>query len=90
MLDYAVIEKLEHGEDYQITPKEDNIPTDEDNGTTIILRDLKLKNSISEEIFMRSMARRFSVLSDKFQVKINNKLLKKTKAHFKSIFLTIV
>ncbi len=86
VLDYSVIEKLEHGEDYQIIPEEDNTPTDDDDGTTIILRDLKLKNSISEEVFMRSMARRFSVLSDKFQVKINDKLLKKDEGPFQIYF----
>ena len=51
ILSYKVIEKLEHGEDYQITPKDDNVPTNDPDGTTIILRDLKIKNAIPEDIF---------------------------------------
>ena len=86
VMDYSIIEKLEHGKDYQITPKEDNILTDADDGTTVILRDLKIKNSIPEDAFMRSMARRFSVLSDKFQVMINDKILKKDEGPFQIRF----
>ena len=86
VLNYAIIEKLEHGEDYEIIPKEDNIPTDANDGTIVILRDLKIKNSISEDAFMRSMARRFSVLSDKFQVMINDKILKKDEGPFQIRF----
>lgn len=86
VLSYSVIEKLEHGEDYKIIPEEDDITTSEDDGTTVILRDLKLIKSIPKAIFMRSMARRFSVLSDKFEVKINDNVLKKDEGPFQIYF----
>ncbi len=86
VLDYSVIEKLEHGEDYEILPEEDNVATSDNDGTKVILRNLKLRNAIVEDIFMRSMARRFSVLSDKFQVQINDKILKKDEGPFQIYF----
>jgi len=86
VLNYEVIEKLEHGEDYEIIPQDDNVSTDENDGTTVILRDLKLRNAVPEDVFMRSMARRFSVLSDKFEVRINDKILKKDEGPFQIYF----
>lgn len=81
-LNYSAIEKLEHGENYEIIPDEDNVNTSEGDGTTIYLHKLKIKNAISQDTFMRSMARRFSVLSDKFEVKINDVVLKKDQGPF--------
>lgn len=85
-LNYSVIEKLEHGENYEIIPDEDNVSTSEIDGTTVNLRNLKIKNAIPSDIFMRSMARRFSVLSDTFQVKINDKILQKDEGPFQIYF----
>ena len=85
-MDYSVIEKLEHGEDFRVTPEEDNVTTAEKDGTTVYLRNLKLKQSIPKEKFMLSMARRFSVLSDKFKVIINDEILKKEEGPFQIYF----
>jgi len=86
VLDYGAIEKLGHGDDYKIEPSEDDVQTDEDDGTVVILRDLKLKNTITEEVFVRRIARRFSVLSDKFKITINNIQLKKDNGPFQIYF----
>ena len=76
-MDYSVIKKLELGQDYTIKVDEDNVPTTEKDRTTIILKKLKLKQTIPKESFILSMVRRFSIFSDKFKVKINGEELTK-------------
>ena len=85
-MDYALIKKLELGQHYEIDVDEDNVKTDEGDGTAITLKKLKLKQAISKEGFLLSMARRFSVLSDKFKVKINDELLTKKHIPFQIYF----
>ncbi|MEE9965098.1 MAG: ATP-binding protein [Propionicimonas sp.] len=45
------------------------------NGTEVRLTELQLKNRISSASFRRSMGRRFSILSNSFQVTLNNDVL---------------
>ena len=85
-MDYSAIKKLELGEDYQINVNEDNISTTEKDGTTIKLKELKLKQAISKESFLVSMIRRFSILSDKFKVIINEEELTKKDTPLQIVF----
>jgi hypothetical protein len=77
LMDYSAIDRLDRGENYTINPYEVDRPAPENDGTTIILKDLKIRNVIIENAFLKSMARRFSVLSDKFKIYINGAILKK-------------
>ena len=88
VMDYSAIEKLNHGENYEIVPTESGVATKEKDGTRIVLRDLKLRHAIPEDRFMTSMARRFSVLSDTFKVNVNGKLLRKEQGPFQIHFPT--
>jgi len=85
-MDYAVIKKLELGQDYTIKVDEDNVPTSEEDGTIVTLKKLKLKQAIPKESFLTSMARRFSILSDKFKVVINGEELTKKQIPFQIYF----
>jgi hypothetical protein len=49
--------------------------TDEENGTTITLRELQLSRSIIKDQFRESLARRFSVLRSGFEVLVNGEPL---------------
>ena len=86
VMDYAAIEKLELGEDYSADIMEDDEPTSEEDGTAVTLKNLKIKNAITLEDFISSMERRFSILSDRFQVKINGELLSKEQVPFQIRF----
>ena len=85
-MNYAAIKKLELGEDYVINVTQDNKPTIAKDGTTIILKKLKLKRAIQKQDFFVSMARRFSVLSDKFKVMVNEEILAKEQGPFQIRF----
>lgn len=74
---FSEIDKLEQGETYRPEMIADEEDVELPNGTEIILRDLNLQSSIPENIFLRSMASRFAVLSDEFKVYINGGPLKK-------------
>jgi RecB family endonuclease NucS len=54
----------------------ENGPTEEPNGTTVILKNLLIARSIPAAQFRESMARRFAVLSAQFQLFINGDPLK--------------
>jgi len=54
----------------------------ENNGTTIILKRLQLKHRLKEDDFRRSIARRFAILADEFQVVVNDKPLIRTEVPF--------
>ena len=85
-MNYSVIKKLELGENYTINVNEDNVSTDEKDGTVVKLKKLKLKQAISKESFFLSMIRRFSVLSDKFKVIINGDQLTKKQIPLQLLF----
>jgi len=67
-MDFDAIDALNQGETYKPTIISDEENTDESNGTDIILNDLSLQRGIPEDRFFLSMASRFSILSDTFQV----------------------
>ena len=75
-MDYEKIEKAKLAADCRLDVIEDK-KTKEPNGTKIILKRIKLKQSIPKERFLLSMARRFSVFSDTFKVYINDEILEK-------------
>lgn len=50
---------------------EDGDPTDEKQGTTVTLSQLKIVRSIKEEEFRKSLARRLLVLDDNFTIHVN-------------------
>ena len=84
-LDYPAIEKLEHGEEYTVEAESDSETEDRD-GTTVRLAGLKLRRSIPKRQFLASMSRRFSVMSDRFQVSVNGETLKKDPGLFQMRF----
>ena len=67
---------------------EDNESVDEEDGTTVILKNLKIKQTITPDKFFASMERRFSILSDRFKVHVNGKSLSKEKIPFQVYFPT--
>ena len=85
-MDYSAIEKLELGGNYTIDVDEDNKPVDEEDGTVVTLRNLKIKQTITPEKFFASMERRFSILSDRFKVHVNGKTLAKSQMPFQMVF----
>lgn len=86
VMDYTAIKKLELGENYPAEVMEDSEPTSETDGTLVTLKTLKIKNAIPLDNFFSSMGRRFSILSDRFQVRINGKLLAKEQTPFQIRF----
>jgi len=65
------LDKLEQGVSYYPKMIADEKPTDQKNKTEIILKDLTLQRAINKEKFLSSMASRFSIFSEKFQLHIN-------------------
>ena len=74
---FSAIDALNQGEAYEPEMIADEKVVNMKDGTEVYLRDLYLQRAIPEEQFFRSMARRFAILSDKFKVHINGRLLKK-------------
>jgi hypothetical protein len=72
---FSEIDRLEHGGDYKPEMISDEEFTEEPDGTEITLKRLSLENQIQKESFERSMTARFAILSDKFNVYINEKSL---------------
>lgn len=76
-LDYDAIRKLKPDEDYEVEPAEDESPpaapdgSELAHGTRIRLTRLLLKRALSEDQFMRSMARRFALSQTEMRVFIN-------------------
>ncbi len=70
------IQEKQFGGEYYPEILEDE-KTSEKNNTSIILEDIKLSRTVNEEQFMKSMQRRFSLMSDSFKVMINDKELRK-------------
>ena len=85
-MDYSAIEKLELGENYAIDVAEDNEPASGDDGTVVTLKKLKIKQAVTPEKFLASMERRFSILSDRFKVTVNEELLSKEQVPFQIRF----
>lgn len=75
-MDYDKIEKAKLAGDCKLDIIEDR-KTDEEDGTKIILKKIKLNRTIPKERFFTSMARRFSIFSDSFKVFINEERLEK-------------
>ncbi|MCH7811682.1 MAG: ATP-binding protein, partial [Chloroflexi bacterium] len=57
-------------------------PVKEPNGTTMTLKNLRLKRAIPETVFRRALERRFSLIGDDFSVVINDKQLRRYKIDF--------
>lgn len=74
---YHNIEKLNLGEEYHPNVIEADAKTNESSGTTVILQGIKLQRAIDEEDFRYSMARRFSLISGDFVIKVNGKPLRR-------------
>lgn len=76
---YAGIEKLQQGQTYY--PEQVKVSTDarRKNGTRIVLSDLRLRRRLDEDEFMRSMGRKFSVITPEFDFKVlvNDKILER-------------
>jgi len=68
---YRAIEKLNLGEAYHPKILDAEVKTAEKPGTTVTLQGIKLQRAIDEEDFRYSMARRFSLISGDFSIKIN-------------------
>lgn len=75
-LDYDAIRKLDPSEDYEVedvTPTKlsdpDGVPLE--HGTRVRLTRLKLKKAISQDQFLRSMSRRFSLKTGQMEVVVN-------------------
>ena len=77
-MDFDVLDSLKQGEAYPPTMIEDEKPVDLPNGTEIVLKGLFLERAIPEDRFISNISTRFSIYSDKFQVYINDVLIKKT------------
>lgn len=75
VMHFSKIDCLEQGEPYQPEMIEDEKYVEEPDGTEITLKMLNLDNQIPKDSFLRSMATRFAILSDKFNVYINGELL---------------
>jgi hypothetical protein len=83
-LDYDEIRKLDPSEDYRVGEASDPTPPVNpanrlplEHGTRIILSRLLQKRALSEEQFLRSMARRFAISADEMAVRINGTPLKR-------------
>ncbi|MBV6397443.1 MAG: hypothetical protein HFACDABA_03057 [Anaerolineales bacterium] len=74
---YRDIEKLNLGEEYHPNVIEANVKTGNSPGTTVTLQNIKLQRTINEDEFRYSMARRFSLISGDFVIKVNGKPLKR-------------
>lgn len=75
VMHFSKIDCLEQGEPYQPEMIEDEKYVEEPDGTEITLKMLNIDNQIPKDSFLRSMATRFAILSDKFNVYINGELL---------------
>jgi len=73
------LDALRLGQSYKPKMLADEEPTRLPDGTEVILKDLSLQRAIPEEYFFNSMSVKFSVMSDKFKVYINGKLLEKNR-----------
>ena len=77
-LNYDRIRQTEPGSDYQVEPPEilDPITDPEgrylEHGTRIVLSCLKLKRNIGEEMFRRSMSRRFALDTSEMKIHLND------------------
>jgi len=68
---------------YKPDPMEDDgQKTTEVSGTTVTLLNLKISRSISKDQLIKSMARRFTIMSDNFKVFVNNTLITKEEHPF--------
>jgi hypothetical protein len=77
VMKFEEIDKLNQGETYYPKILADNVRTKLRSGTTVILRDISKEITVNKDQFLRSMAARFTVLSDKFRVYVNGRLLKR-------------
>ena len=75
IMKFEEIDKLNQGETYHPKVLADNKKTKLRNGTTVVLSDISKDVTVSEDQFLKSMAARFTVLSDKFRVYVNKELL---------------
>lgn len=74
---FTDIEQLNQGETYYPEALEKSVETEDADGTEIALSSFKLERAIGADQFMKSMSRRFAVLSDSFEVYVNGQKLKK-------------
>jgi len=75
VMEFSEIDKLNQGETYRPRMIADEEEATAENGTEITLRDLSLQRAIPEDQFLRSMMCKFSILSSKFRVYVNERLL---------------
>lgn len=86
-MDYAAIERKHLGDPYEPQIEADRqAPEGALPGTMVILRQVKLRRAINGDDFRRSMAKRFALLSDDFQVKINGDPIRRSEYEFQFRF----
>lgn len=82
-LDYDKIRNYQAGSDYPVEPAQDASPltapdqTRLDNGTRIVLSDLKLKRAVNGARFRESMSRRFALDTTEMTIHLNGTALKR-------------
>lgn len=84
-LDFDAIQRSEEDlQTYNVEIlKEDNTTSAEPDGTKIALRQLKLSRAVPADLFSKSLAKRFSILSDpNFSVKLNDHPITKDELDF--------
>ncbi len=79
-MDYLdIVREEQFVRDYE--PRDVSVtPTDEPNGTEIVLTHITLERAISADRFMTSMSRRFAVYSSDFKVFVNGRPIEKSEA----------
>lgn len=68
---------------------EDGSTTKDASGTSVRLVNLKISRSIPKDQFIRSMARRFTILSDEFRVHVNGERIAREEYPFQFRFPTV-
>lgn len=76
-MSFRDLDALKQGKEYKPKMIADEESVTDPDGTEIILTELSLQTAIPEKRFLQSMAKRFSIFSEKFKVQINGKYLKK-------------
>jgi|AntRauTorcE11897_2_1112592.scaffolds.fasta_scaffold00537_9 hypothetical protein len=80
-LNYDELRSKEELDGFEFKPDK-KIRTKDPSGVTVTYKDLKLSRSINKESFIKSMARRFALASDKMKILVNGDELKKDDLEF--------
>lgn len=75
-LNYNTLKSLEEIQDFEFEPEIDE-PSEEQNGVTVILKNLTLTRNINIGSFRTSLSRRFALNTDEMEININGVLMSK-------------